>query len=286
MLVNLSIIRWLVLNKHRMYILFVVVFFLQFSVPVVSMEAGVPVFKLIDKDDFVVNEPLLVEFTIKNILKYEVELDLGHNRESNFVVVVHDLKNNKSYGPTSLDSSGFGRIGKMKLAKGEDYSTVLVLNKWFNGFEVGEYRIEIRLKNNSSLEKKLNGKLFSGDFTVNIGKRNPEKLTALCEKYLNSASQSQDVSVVGFSSLALSYVNDPLAVPFLIKLFENNKVARQNVLAGLSRIKNAEAVRFLIDVQKREISDTSELARDALTSIYEESKSEEVKELIEKNKMF
>jgi HEAT repeat protein len=46
---------------------------------------------------------------------------------------------------------------------------------------------------------------------------------------------------------ALSYVNDPIAVPYLVKSLTSNKMVEPILIKGLERIGNKEAVQVLID---------------------------------------
>jgi HEAT repeat protein len=74
--------------------------------------------------------------------------------------------------------------------------------------------------------------------------RDPERLESVCEGLRKRAMNvnAWEASKVAF---ALSYVDDPLAVPYLGRVLEESFPGKEAAISGLARIGNPEAVQLL-----------------------------------------
>ena len=116
-----------------------------------------------------------------------------------------------------LSKEDVSRIGKIVLGNRETYGQRLLLNQWYDFTTTGEYKIMGGLPNpvnesGGAVEIKL-----SGTFSLQIQPRNPVRLNQVCQALLKIAIESSDVSEAIEAWIVLSYVQDPIAVPYLEK---------------------------------------------------------------------
>ena len=83
-------------------------------------------------------------------------------------------------------------------------------------------------------------------------------------------------------ALLLSYVEDPVAVPYLSQVLYTHKLVENTAISGLERIDSEESVKVLISALAYSYGDTSSLAREALRRILRKTSSPALKEEIRK----
>jgi len=175
-------------------------------------------------------EPVLIDFVARNRSQDTAEIDLGHNRKANFRFTIMTPDRRVLEVP-QLSSEGFGRIGRIPIPVDHSYRQVLLLDEWYDVDVPGEYEIAIRV-----------GKSEPQVLRLQVLERDPEKLTAVA-KALYGEALSLNVEVADRAALALSSIDDPVALPFL-----QNLLARRQPLAarGLGKIATPQAIDVLL----------------------------------------
>jgi hypothetical protein len=74
--------------------------------------------------------------------------------------------------------------------------------------------------------------------------RDPKRLDSVCEG-LRKGAMNVNAWEASKAALALSYVDDPIAVPYLGRVLEESFAGKEAAISGLARIGNAEAVQLL-----------------------------------------
>ncbi len=173
---------------------------------------------------------------------------------------------------------GIAFFGKVHLLPGESYSQVLVLNEWFKFEELGTYRVDIRLLSSvQSGGSVLANSSFSG--RLEMLDRSPEKLDATCNDLMARLGAARSYKESSELALALSYVADPIAIPYLEKVLEKRMVA-DIAVAGLKRLNSAESIQALIRALNIPDQDTALLARSALQLMQSETSDPAAQALI------
>jgi hypothetical protein len=228
-------------------------------------------------------EPVFVDLSVHNGLSERISFDLGHNRKSNFEFSITE-PDGAIVRPPRLSEDGLGRLGKISLEPDEKYTQRLLANEWYQFVEPGDYGIEIKLAN---LIVTQSGSMVepepSRPLALHIHPRHPKQLDQVCQNLSRIAIESSDVEVAAEAALALSYVCDPIAVPYLEKALREGRSAWQYAIPGLARIGNAEAMGILISTMKLQDPESgAALARFVLEELKAKVQEPSLKEKIER----
>jgi hypothetical protein len=184
------------------------------------------------------HEPVLLEFSIRNGLREPIQFDLGLNRNSRFIYAIVDPQGvTHRVGP--LRETGFGAIGKITLPAGRTFSEKLLLDVWFQFPQPGEYSVKPELA--FSVQRAGGNAVPVGapsPLSVNVEPRDAKRLEAVCDR-LAEAAISPDAAKALEAAAALSYVVDPIAVPFLAKVTRRDELLRYAAVEGLGRVADA-----------------------------------------------
>jgi hypothetical protein len=211
------------------------------------------------------HEPVIVAFSIKNGLDEQVKFDLGHNRKSKFLFAITQ-PNGSVVNPPPLSEEGIGRIGRLSLGPGENYSQELVLNEWYDFNQPGGYQVEIRLAD--PIQTTGGGKLAAPTkqvLNLSIEPRDPAVLQARCAKLVKTVEESLEKTTD--AALALSYVKDPIAVPYLKRLLKPGRHTEGIAIGGLGRIATDEAIEIIIAAAQDQNQYLAEYAKSMLGQI-------------------
>jgi hypothetical protein len=173
-------------------------------------------------------------------------------------------------------SSGFGPSGIVSLAPHSFYETPLLANRWFDFDEVGTYVLDIALpgplrnESGAALSHSIKGRTI-----VNVGLRDPEQLQRICADLTERATKeplhaedrvSADEDAMRAAD-ALSYIKDPVAVPFFVKLLRSEARWQDRAIQGLARIADRESIEVLISQLRNQSQDLREQSREALSRV-------------------
>src|SRR5208337_1877153 len=167
------------------------------------------------------HEPVLVTLQIRNNGQSPAEVDLGRDRKENFLVAI-TLPTGEKIQPPQLRRSGFTRIGEVEVGVGDEYSQSIVLNEWYDFRDTGLYEIEVKLAKPAMVNGEVAGGERSLHQQLEIEPRNPQRLTMTCKDLVAGIEGSTSYESMVVDAVALSYVNDPVAVPYLQEILGAN----------------------------------------------------------------
>ena len=228
-------------------------------------------------DSLTLHEPVLVEFALRNGSSQGIETDLGFNRKQNFSLTITTPDRHKVTA-SPIAAEGFGAVGQISLRPGETYRQVLLLSERYNFETTGEYAVDVRLtgviKNS---EKQAVASEAPSEMKLTILPRDASRLTEVCTSLAETAIRGSTYVEARDAALALSYVRDPVAVPFLARTLRESKLVRSEAADGLARIATPEAVEVLNASSNSSDNELNAIARSALAIIDRKNKEADTK---------
>jgi len=225
------------------------------------------------------HQPVVMLFKAHNASAQEVVLDLGVAKTEFFHFSLKKpqgttLENEPPY------TEGLHPSGKVVIPAGGDYQQELVLNEWFQFDATGRYSLGAQLK--PPTEVTGIGNINSGVEYIpfEIEERSPEQLKRICADLAEQVKLAPNAEGAREPALLLSYVQDPIAVPYLSQLLDARKLVESAGISGLERIETVDSVKVLISALSSDYGDTSNLARQALRRILSKSPDPAVKQTI------
>ena len=228
-------------------------------------------------DSVTLHEPVLVEFTLRNGLGESIETDLGFNHKQNFAFTVITPDRRRVSVPP-IAAEGFGETGRVSVQAGGTYRQVLLFNERYSFDTPGSYEVEAKFTGSiQTAGKKPVQAPSASTIRVTILPRNPERLSEVCESLAERAVRGSTYVEARDAALALSYVNDPIAVPSLARVLREGKLVRTEAAEGLARIATPQAVEVLTASLNAGDSELQAIARSALGAIERGGKGSEIK---------
>ena len=171
----------------------------------------------------------------------------------------------------------------VEIAPRDTYTETLVLDQWFLFPEIGNYRIKVHLVRVQGFKEELPDDFGSWSAlpSVDVLPRDPARLIALCEELKAKLETSNVYAELGEAGLELSYVDDPIAVPYLQEM----ALLKYGVLAGsaaegLERVGGDAGVEALIALSKESQVEIKSPARYSLWKLGQTTKDPALKERI------
>jgi len=203
----------------------------------------------LDSPNVSLHEPVSGVFSLHNQLKDTIQVDLGPDSNAYFsfsitapdgdIIEVPQLK----FPP----DGHVGAVGMFALKSGGIYRHSILLNEWYEFPTSGDYKVEIHL---SAVARTKSGNPVAmgngSPVVLHIGSRDENYLRKLCSEYAKSVVSSAPIEVRLDAAKELSFVRDPVAVPFLRQVLEQSPIEAGRVVKGLASIANAEAIDALI----------------------------------------
>jgi hypothetical protein len=202
------------------------------------------------------HQPVIVKFHVNNGASQPISLDLGQDRKASFSFTVAP-PNGVKLELAKAVKEGAALSGKVLLAPGDSYNQNLVLNEWYDFPVPGKYQLSgyltqpIVMDDGSGYQKDSGFRL-----SIEIGSEDELALTKICDALANQIDASSSYAQAIDPALALSYVNDPIAVAYLRRGLFAHKLVEPIVILGLERIANGEAVQALAEGLKADPSDS------------------------------
>jgi hypothetical protein len=195
------------------------------------------------------HEPLYLEFRIQNGSARTVTVNLGQDRKQAFVFDVVFPDGTAVSDLSMPTKEGISRRATVALSANESYVQTLLVNEWIDLSAPGTYEIEVTLM--SPIVSDL-GRNLSPPFraVVTILPRDEFRLTQTCQTLTDRIAAAQSVEAAMDAALALSYVRDPIAVPFLTRALQSGKYVDHHIIRGLERVGNTSAATSLISYCK------------------------------------
>jgi hypothetical protein len=228
------------------------------------------------------HEPVIVMLKITNGSTQIIDVDLGQDRKGGFSFAVTGPDGVEHQLPVVL-REGFSISGRLSIQPSETFIENLLLNERYNFSVPGEYTIRGRL------EKPIigkNGQLSQQDTgfreTIRIAQRDELKLNGWCAALATKVESASSYQDAADAALILSYIKDPVAVPYLRRALFSHKLVEPIAITGLERIANEAAVQVLTEALRGESHDTSTLARASLAHIQKQTVDPAIKQLIDR----
>jgi hypothetical protein len=226
------------------------------------------------------HQPVYFSVTVRNESQLPVTVDLGWNRRSRLLLKVAKQSGEVVTVP-QLDEGGAAFSGRVTLDPGQEYSHRTLLNRWFDFAEPGHYKVHIEVAGGRVSETADETPLppSQADIEVTVLPRDPTQLQESCAALLREAlessagsSERSDAAVT-----ALTYIVDPVAVPYLEQLLRSGKKLGPFAIQGLGRIANDQAVGLLIAALNDPDDDTRMSARSQLVRMAEATADPELR---------
>jgi hypothetical protein len=165
---------------------------------------------------------------------------------------------------------------------GGDYKQALILNQWFQLDSIGEYFLKAQME--ASIDENGSGRVKPDleQIPFKIRERAPDRLIKICSDLADQVKTAPTALAAQEPALVLSYVEDPIAVPYLSRVLESHQLVENIAVSGLERIGNEDAVKVLTSALTSEYGDIPNLARGALKRILTKTSDPALEERIRK----
>lgn len=228
------------------------------------------------------HEPVILNFAVDNNLSQPVKFDLGRNRKGSFSFTIMQPDGKKVELPQFF-KMGLSRPGAVRLEADRTYRQSLLLNEWFEFPSAGNYEIHVRL---SKPIQTQDGRTISTQtefsLPLKVGARSPARLERVCADLAAQVAAADSYDKAAEAALALSYVEDPVAVPYLEKALVSRQLVEQLVVAGLERNGSNEAVEALLSALNTQSGEVKEgLIRPALARVKDKVSDPELRQKVE-----
>jgi hypothetical protein len=221
------------------------------------------------------NAPIRLDLEIRNGSQTLV-LDLGPDYKSaiTFEVETPDGKSIHADPPSIPELS---LIGRVIVEPHAEYRRTYVLNEWYSFRTEGTYTIR----------PKVDAQFFTKSGTIlpidwppdklrlTVGSRDPKTLSQICDSLLEELEETSDAEKIADTSLRMSYIEDPVAVPCVKEGLQKGKLMWQYAIPGLARIADLAATDLLIDIMKRgDVESGAASAKSQLQALLQKAKPE------------
>ena len=236
--------------------------------------------------EFTLHEPVIANFIVKNSSEKPLRLNLGKNAKQSFLLT--NTRPDRTRLPLPpLFREGLGTTGLESVAPGREYKQRLVLNEWFDFGAVGHYEVQVRLTEPvRDAEGSVVMEVAPFHTTLEILPRDPRRLKDVCASLVQQIESAPSYVAASEAAVPLSYVQDPIAVPYLEKALYAGHLVELNAIDGLRRIANQEAVQVLLSAlgsrHPEAMPDTATMAEAALGMIAYETHDPGLKEIIQR----
>jgi hypothetical protein len=218
-------------------------------------------------------------FTVHNATAQEASFDLGIDKRQ-FLHFSLTLPHGTTLESEPLYPEGLHASGKVVIPPGGDYEQLLVLNQWFRFDSVGEYFLAALLDTTIAVGDRNRFRPSTERLQFEVKDRDPARLTEICVGLTDQVKAAGNANEAREPALLLSYVEDPISVPYLSQLLDVRKLVENSAVAGLERVGNEDAVKVLVSALTAKYEETANLAQDALKRILQKTSDPALKRRI------
>jgi hypothetical protein len=171
--------------------------------------------------------------------------------------------------PPALEEGGFGATGHITIKPGGTFKRNVLVNEWYQFSKAGSYSVQVKLKDlalETASGSLVSNEVLSPAVLLQVNPADATTLSEVCESLLESAQTSRGYTKRAEDAVALSYILDPVAVPFLAKLAKTPQLEMVGVL-GLARIADREGIEQVISSLGPEDPELEKSIRNALQCI-------------------
>jgi hypothetical protein len=210
-------------------------------------EGGVTISFTTPEPKVSLHEAVYIQFSIHNGLDEEVRFDMGLDGKHNFEFSVKQPDGSLiRVPPHPYPAYVLGNPAeRAPLAPGKAFTKTMLLDEWYQFPAPGRYVVEARL---GGQVETVSGTPIAPapaqEIPIQVTPRDPKRLKSVCEE-LTKGAMNVNAWEASRAAFALSYVNDPLAVPYLGRVLKESFAGKDAAISGLARIGNPEAVQIL-----------------------------------------
>ena len=215
-----------------------------------------------------VHEPIRVRFSVRNMTKGTIVLDLGVAQVGNFKFEVIPLDGSPVEKlPSPLGPVVFHTRGEVRLAPGEVLERDLLLNEWFTLSSPGDYDAVIDFLGSVTAAGRTVPEVKRHFvLPLRVEPRDPARLAEIGQSLAQEACEARDLEKATEAANTLKFIADPAVVPALESVLKCGFLAQAAAVAGLERVETLEAVELLLSAASSGDEDLAGLARSALKS--------------------
>lgn len=226
------------------------------------------------------HEPVLAVFEVHNGLSEPITVSVGSTiREYfDFALTMPNGKVLRKDNTLPPDSVTVGS-GKITVEPGADYQERLVMNRWFPFEMQGTYALVAKLTSDIlTTDGSIRPEAETTEMHVNP--RSPARIKTLCAELAKQVQGSANAAAAQEPALILSYVDDPIAVPYLEQVLSTNTLTYDEAISGLQRVGNDAAVEVLLSTVNNNPNDIGDKASRALVTLQEHISNPRLKESV------
>lgn len=200
----------------------------------------------------VLHEPVFATFVVQNTQPERLEFDLGSDSKTTFAFSITEPDGRTVHLPPFQTPDGVSASGRVALENGLTYTQKMLLNEWYDFSSAGRYSIAfhtsavLRTGSGRAVESTPIEPIF-----LEVQPRDEDRLQSICNDLATAAlTSSLHTRKRETAAAALSYVKDPVAIPFLRQLLERGPdvvALERYAVEGLTRIGTDEAIGVLIE---------------------------------------
>ena len=223
-------------------------------------------FSLTQSDSkIVLHQPVIFTFLARNEGNETIKLNLGADFKENFSFQLIDPSLKRKQLPR-LTPEGVAAIGEVFIRPNQTYSQQLLLNEW-TAIEVpGSYILEGKISERITAG---NGRNIQSptSFIIkfNVDPYDKEHLKGFCRRLFNSFEKAESYSTAAEAALALTYVGDEMAIPFVTKALVSNRLTEAVIINSLRVRGGRQPIEILIIAAQEKPE--SEMASYAISSL-------------------
>jgi hypothetical protein len=229
--------------------------------------------------DLTLSEPVFLVYGIENRLPEAISVDLSDGPYRAFRMSLTR--------PDGRVAQPVKRLGGITVAVvksipplnkyGEKYAEKLLLNTWFDFDSPGDYTLDVELTTPILVNGRAVPYPTAGHITFTVGNRDAARLTEICGRLQRQATLPGPGRARAAETL--SYVIDPVAVPYLGAMLGDN-TTEFSAIEGLARIGDAASIDALISQGNHPDYPTRALVHYSLIRIQSRIQDEALKQKI------
>jgi hypothetical protein len=232
------------------------------------------------ESEITLHEPLVLIFKVHNGLDQPVALDMGENNIQSFEFALISPRGQTIQGRHQRSMGLSTTTGNLPVEPGGDFKLELILNQWFELGALGKYLLTARLNTAIDTGGMSTAPHPAQSIPFEIKPRDVNRLRKVCAELVSRVENAGGVEAEREPALELSYVNDPIAAPYLAEVLARHMLNYDLAIQGFERIGNDDAVEALLSALDDEYGDIAVLARRALTRMQDRISNPNLRETV------
>jgi hypothetical protein len=242
--------------------------------PFLSAQSGVDLAYRLESSKIPSHGPVELVVEVKNQSQQTATLDFGLQSTQSFELSL-TKPNGVMVAFTPPLKEGIALQGKVNLAPGKSLARHLMLNEWLNLDPIGSYKLQVTFTGSVELGAKPAGIDRTASLDFEITPDNRDELEQQCHELANRILTATTAADVDEAANRLAAIRDPVSVPYWgrVRRYWHLEALASSTLA---KIADHSAVSELTKMLNEKDSESSALARSALTKIQKETSDREI----------